>query len=101
MRAELVDLVTKEGTRTVVLLSTDLQVLTSEEKARGLELALWLVDEGWTVTTTTNSPLAEVVRRGAEALCGTYVNLPDDAAAGVAATRRRLPPTSRFLGALS
>ena len=101
MKTELVNLATKDGTQTVVLLSTDLQVLTSEEKVRALELALWLVDEGWAVTTATDSPLAVVVRRGADVLHGAYVNLHDLPDACVAATGQQLPPMSRLLGGLS
>lgn len=99
MKAELVNLVAQDGTQTVVLLSTDLQVLTSEEKARALELAVWLVDEGWTVTTATDSPLAEVVRRGADALRGTYLAV-DDGSAPVTAGHQ-LPPRSYSFGGRS
>ena len=55
MKAELVNLATKDGTETVVLLSTDLADLTREEQVRVVELTVWLVDEGWTVATTTES----------------------------------------------
>lgn len=71
MKTELVNLVTTGGTETVVLLSTELDELTAAERIRALELTICLVDEGWTVMTTADSPLAPVVRKGAEAMHGT------------------------------
>ncbi|HVX07327.1 hypothetical protein, partial [Humibacter sp.] len=95
-----VNLVTKDGAHTVVLLSTDLQVLTSAEKVRALEIALWMVDEGWTVMTATDSPLAEVVRQSARALDGSYIELKDEPGMQVIPTRHRMPPWSRLAGGI-
>ena len=89
---------TKDGAQTVVLLSADLQVLTSEEKVRALEVAVWLVDEGWTVMTTTDSPLEEVVRRSARALDGTFIELQEESAVHVSPAPHAMPPLSRFSG---
>ena len=49
MKTELVNLVTNHSTETVVLLTTELDELTPAERARAVELAIWLIDEGWTV----------------------------------------------------
>lgn len=59
---------------------------------RALELAIWLVDEGWTVMTTTDSPLAPVIRKGAEAMHGTYRAIEDHGSARVEPSQYRLPP---------
>jgi hypothetical protein len=100
MRAELVNLVTKGRTETVVLLTTNLQVLTSEEKVRALDLAVWLVDEGWTVMTTADSQLAEVVRLSAQALGGTYIELKDEPGMQMTSTRHPMPPRSPLVGGI-
>ncbi|NNC13412.1 hypothetical protein HII28_16190 [Planctomonas sp. JC2975] len=96
MKTELVNLVTTDGTETVVLLSTELDEPTPTERIRALELAIWLVDEGWTVMTTTDSPLAPVVRKGAEAMHGTYHTIEDSRSSRVEPCEYRLPP--RFEG---
>ena len=92
MKAELVNLATKDGTETVVLLSTDLADLTREEQVRVVELTVWLVDEGWTVATTTESPLADLVRRGADAMAGTYRTAEQAPGLRVVPSERQLPP---------
>ncbi|GAB3393368.1 hypothetical protein GCM10027568_22330 [Humibacter soli] len=92
MKAELVNLVTTGGTETAVLLTTELDELTPTEHVRALELTIWLVDEGWTVTTTTGSPLASVVRKGAEAMHGTYHAIPDLTLTRIQRSRHHLPP---------
>ena len=95
MKAELVNLVTKGGTETVVLLSTDVDRLTVQERVQAVEVTVWLVDEGWTVMTRAHSPLAEVVRRGAEAMSGTYRALEEHAGMRVTASPHPLPPQVR------
>jgi hypothetical protein len=40
-------------------------------------MTVWLVDEGWTLVTTAASPLAGIVRKGAEAMAGAYETLQD------------------------
>ncbi|GAB3388534.1 hypothetical protein GCM10027568_09640 [Humibacter soli] len=92
MKAELVNLVTPGSTETVVLLATDLNELTPTERIQTLELTIWLIDEGWTVTTTTDSPLAPVVRKGAEAMHGTYRPIDGSRASHVESSRCKLPP---------
>jgi hypothetical protein len=96
MKTELVNLVTTGGTETVVLLTTELDALTPTERVQALELAIWLVDEGWTVMTTTDSPLAPVVRKGAEAMHGTYRAIEDRRSASIQPSPFRLSP--RFGG---
>ena len=92
MRAELVNLVTKGRTETVVLLTTDLTELTPEEKVRVVELTVWLVDEGWTVMTGADSPLAGLVQRAADAMAGSYRTVEDSTDVRIVASARRLPP---------
>ena len=92
MKAELVNLVTKNGTETVVLLSTDVEEVTDEERIRVVELAVWLADEGWTVATVAESPLAEVVRRGVEAMRGTYLSLCEIPGVWMTPSPDQLPP---------
>lgn len=92
MKTELVNIVTKSGTETVVLLTTELNELTPTERVRALELAIWLVDEGWTVMTTTDSPLAPVVRKGAEAMHGTYREYERSQVTDIARAATQLPP---------
>jgi hypothetical protein len=96
MKAQLVDLVTTNGTETAVLLSTELDDLTPAERVQALELAIWLVDEGWTVMTTTDSPLAPVVRKGAEAMHGTYHEIVERSSARIEPSPHHLP--SRYDG---
>jgi hypothetical protein len=91
MKAELVNLVTKSGTEMVVLLSTDLDRLTPEERVQAVEVTVWLVDEGWTVMTRADSPLAGPVQRGAEAMSGTYRALEKHASMRVTTTQHPLP----------
>jgi hypothetical protein len=92
VKTELVNLVTTGGTETVVLLSTELDELTHAERVRGLELAIWLIDEGWTVMTTADSPLAPIVRKGAEAMHGTYRPYEGAAASHIETAGIQLPP---------
>ena len=92
MKTELVNLVTNDSTETVVLLSTELDELTPSERVRALELAIWLIDEGWTLMTTAESPLAPVVSKGAEALHGTYRPYESAAAGRIETTEKQLPP---------
>ncbi|NNC12104.1 hypothetical protein HII28_09455 [Planctomonas sp. JC2975] len=92
MKAGLVNLVTTDGTETVVLLSTELDELTPTERVRALELAIWLVDEGWTVMTTADSALAPVVRKGAEAMHGNYRSTEDRGEAHIQPSQHHLPP---------
>ena len=93
MKTELVNLVTADTTETIVLLTTELDELTSTERVRALELAIWLMDEGWTVMTMADSPLAPVVRKGAEAMHGTYRSYDSRNAARIESSRHQLPPT--------
>ena len=95
MKAELVNLVTKSGTETVVLLSTDVDRLTRQERVQAVELAVRLVDEGWTVMTRADSPLAEVVRRGTDAMSGTYRALEEHGSMSVTNASYPLPPQVR------
>ena len=95
MRAELVNLVTKDGTETVVLLSTDLHKLTRQERVQAVEVTVWLVDEGWTVMTRADSPMADLVRRGAEAMSGTYRALDEHTGMRVTTSSHPLPPRVR------
>lgn len=95
MKAELVNLATTSGTETVVLLSTDLDKLTPEERVQAVEVTVWLVDEGWTVMTRADSPLADLVRRGVEAMSGTYRALEEHGAVRVATAPHPLPPRVR------
>ena len=95
MKAELVNLVTTNGTETVVLLSTDVDRLTRQERVQAVEVTVWLVDEGWTVMTRADSPLADLVRRGAEAMSGTYRALEEHAGMRVTASSHPLPPQMR------
>ena len=92
MKTELVNLVTKSGTETVVLLTTELDELTPTERVRALELAIWLVDEGWTVMTTVDSPLGPVVRKAVEAMHGTYRTLGNTKGGRIRTAERQLPP---------
>ncbi|NNC13761.1 hypothetical protein HII28_18000 [Planctomonas sp. JC2975] len=92
MKAELVNLVSKGKRETVVLLSTDAEDLTLPERVRVMELTVWLVDEGWTVMTTAESPLADLVRRGAEAMAGTYRTMEDLSGVQVVPAPQQLPP---------
>ena len=95
MKAELVNLATTSGTETVVLLSTDLDKLTTQERVQAVEVTVWLVDEGWTVMTRGDSPLADLVRRGAEAMSGTYRALEEHGATRVATASHPLQPRVR------
>ena len=92
MKAELVNLVTKNGTETVVMLSTDLDNITVVERVRVIELTVWLVDEGWTVVTSVESPLAAPVRKAAAAMSGTYRQLEETAGIRVEPSPDHLPP---------
>lgn len=99
MKAELVNLVTKGATEMVVRLSTDVDNPTPEERVRVIELTVWLVDEGWTVTTTADSVLAEAVRSAVRAMGGTYVLLPADGAELVHVAQP-LPPLMHRMGGI-
>jgi hypothetical protein len=44
---------------------------------QALEVTVSLVDEGWTVATIGAAPLADAVRKAAEAMAGTYRTLED------------------------
>jgi hypothetical protein len=92
MKAELVNLVSKNGTETVVLLSTDLTHLTREEQVQVVEFTVWLIDEGWTVATTAGSPLANLVHRATEAMASSYRTVEDDSTVQMVPSGRRLPP---------
>ncbi|GAB3396369.1 hypothetical protein GCM10027568_30330 [Humibacter soli] len=99
MKAELVELVTKGRTETVVLISTQEQAITQEEKREAAQLTVWLVDEGWTVTTRADSPLADVVRRAAQAMRGKYRDVPSEEP-NVTVSQHQLSPRARALGSL-
>ncbi|MGA0567326.1 hypothetical protein ACO2Q7_08350 [Rathayibacter sp. KR2-224] len=58
----------------VVLITSEADV---DERLKAMEVTVWLVDEGWTVATTEASPLANAVRKAAEAMAGTYRTLAD------------------------
>jgi hypothetical protein len=92
MKTELVNLVTNNSTETVVLLTTKLDELTPAERVRALELAIWLIDEGWIVMTMADSPLTPVVRKGAEAMHGTYRSYEGEAAGRIEKAGIQLPP---------
>ena len=94
MKTELTNLVTNKGTETVVLLSTELDELTAAERVRALELAIWLIDEGLTVMTTADSPLAPVVRKGAAAMHGAYRSYEGAAAARIERARPSYLPAT-------
>lgn len=94
MKTELVNLVTTGGTDTVEVLSTELNELTLAEGVRALELAIWLIDEGWTVMTMTDSPRAPVIRKGAEAMHGTYRSYEHTSAGRIDTSPLQLPRTT-------
>ena len=77
MKTELVNPVTGRGTDMVVLITSDTAEVDVDERLQVMEVTVWLVDEGWTVVTPEGSPLADAVRKAAEAMSGTYRTLED------------------------
>lgn len=86
------ELFTNDKTETVVLLNTEFDELTAAEHVRAPELAMWLIDEGWTIMASAESPLAPVVRKGAEAMHSTHVSYQGAAAGGIETAGVQLGP---------
>lgn len=92
MKAELVNLQTRHGTDMAVLITADTAEPTLVERLRAVEVTVWLVDEGWTVITTAASPLAGIVRKGAEAMGCTYRTLENPTWLHATHCPSQLPP---------